>query len=326
MGKYLYGIINSENRQSFGNIGMYNGEVYTVQFEDVGVVVSDFPENHEVGIEGVKIHDETLRKIMETHAIIPMNFGIVAKDETEAKNILKRARMKLKKTLEKVENKLQINVKISWDKAILTDILKESGEIRKLTTEAKEKTNQSLMIELGKKVKSSLDEWKSEYTEDVKGSLKSISDELDENKIADQDTLMYTAFLVDKKREQEFYSKIDKLEKKYERKLKFLVAGPLPPYNFTKIGITQMNFDSLEAARKALGLSQEVSLSEIKSAYNLLVRRYHPDLNTGGPLVDEKFKETTNAYSLLTNYCEHYLCSIEKTIVEETILVEEKGS
>ena len=327
MGKYLYGIINSENRQSFGNIGMYNGEVYSVQFEDVGVVVSDFPENREVGIEGVKIHEETLRKIMETHAVIPMNFGIVAKDEAEAKNILKRARMKLKKTLEKVDNKLQINVKISWDKAILADILKESGEIRKLTREAKEKTNQSLMIELGKKVKSSLDEWKSEYLDDVKGSLKSISDELDENKVADdQDTLMYTAFLVDKKREQEFYNKIDELEKKYERKLKFLAVGSLPPYNFTKIGVTQMNFDSVEAARKALGLSQEVSMSEIKSAYNLLVRRYHPDLNSGDPLVERKFKEITNAYSLLTNYCEHYLCSLQKTIVEEIILVEEKGS
>ena len=43
MGKYLYGIINSENRQSFGNIGMDNGEVYSVQFEDAGAVVSDIP-------------------------------------------------------------------------------------------------------------------------------------------------------------------------------------------------------------------------------------------------------------------------------------------
>ena len=87
-----------------------------------------------------------------------------------------------------------------------------------------------------------------------------------------------------------------------------------------------MNFDSVEAARKALGLSHEVSMSEIKFAYNLLVRRYHPDLHPGDPLAEEKFKEIKNAYSLLTNYCEHYLCSIQKTIVEETILVEEKGS
>lgn len=153
MGKYLYGIINSENKQSFGNIGLDNGEVYSVQFEDVGAVVSDIPENREVGINEVKIHEATLRKIMETHAVIPMNFGIIAKDEAETKKVLKQARMKLKKTLEKIDNKLQINVKISWDKGILADILKENGEIRKLTSAAKEKADQSLMIELGRKIK-----------------------------------------------------------------------------------------------------------------------------------------------------------------------------
>ncbi|MGD0994115.1 MAG: GvpL/GvpF family gas vesicle protein [Candidatus Bathyarchaeia archaeon] len=326
MGKYLYGIINSENRQSFGNIGLDNGEVYSVQFEDVGAVVSDIPENREVGIAEVKIHEATLRKIMETHAVIPMNFGIIAKDEAETKKVLKQARMKLKKTLEKVDNKLQINVKISWDKVVLADILKESGEIRKLTREAKEKADQSLMIELGRKVKLVLDKWKSEYVEDVKSSLKSLSDELDENKVTDQNTLMHAAFLVNKKREQEFYSKLEELEKKYERKLEFLAVGPLPPYNFTKVGVTRINFDDVEAARKALGLSHEVSISEISSAYNMLVRRYHPDLHLGDPHAEEKFKEIKSAYSLLTKYCEHYLCSLQKTVVEETILVEEKGS
>jgi len=100
----------------------------------------------------------------------------------------------------------------------------------------------------------------------------------------------------------------------------------LPPYNFTKVGVTRMNFDDVETARKALGLSPEVSISEISSAYNLLVRRYHPDLHPGDPYAEEKFKEIKSAYSLLTKYCEHYLCSLQKTVVEETVLVEENGS
>jgi len=326
MGKYLYGIINSGNRKSFGNIGMGNGEIYSVQFKDVGAVVSDVLENCEVGIEGVKIHEAALRKIMGHHAVIPMSFGIVAKDEAEIKNILKRARMKLKKTLEKVDNKLQINVKISWDKTILASILKENGEVRKLTRDAKENADQSLMVELGRKVKSALDERKSEYTEDVKASLKSLSCESEENKVTDQDTLMNNAFLVDKKREHEFYNKLEELEKKYEGKLKFFAVGPLPPYNFTKIDVKRIDFDAVEEARKALGLSREVSISEINSAYNLLARRYHPDLHLRDSVAEQKFKKIKNAYNLLTKYCEHYLCSLRKTKVEETILVEEKNS
>jgi len=326
MGKYLYGIINSENKKSFGNIGVGNGEIYSIQFEDVGAVVSDVFENCKIGMEEVKIHDEALRKIMQPQAVIPMSFGIVAKDEEEIRNILKRARMKFKKTLEKVDNKLQINVKISWDKDVLASILNENVEIRKLTLKAKENADQSMRIELGRKVKSALDEKKKEYMTEITSVLKRLSCDSEENKIPDQDTLMNAAFLVEKNREHEFYDKLDELEKKYLHKLKFLAVGPLPPYNFTKLGVKRIDFDAVEEARKTLGLSCEVSISEINSAYNRMVRRYHPDLNPDDPAAEEKFKKIKNAYDLLTKYCEHYLCSLRKTKVEETILVEEKDS
>jgi len=172
MAKYIYGIINSESKKSFGNIGMGNGEIYSVQFEDIAAVVSDVFDNCKIGVEEAKIHDEVLRKIMAPYAVIPMGFGIVAKNDEEIINILKRGRMKLKKTLEKVDNKLQINIKISWDKAILANILNENIEIRKLASQVKENLDQSLRIELGRKVSALLDEKKAEYLEEIESSLK----------------------------------------------------------------------------------------------------------------------------------------------------------
>jgi len=326
MGKYFYGIIKSENRESFGKIGISNGEVYTIQSKDVCAAVSDISENYEVGIEEVKIHEKTLLKIMETLAIIPISFGIIAKDEAEIKNILKRARMKFKNTLEKIDNKLQINVKISWDKAILRTILEENEEIRTLSKEAKEKADQSLKIELGRKVKSALDDRKNEYMKNIQDALKGLSDGFQENKIIDQNTVMNASFLVDKKREQEFYDKLEELEKKYEKKLEFLGVGPLPPYNFTKIEVKRIDFDIIEEARKALGLGQEVSISEINSVYDSLAREYHPDLHRDDPFAEEKFMKIKNAHDLLTKYCEHYLCSLEKSKVEETVVIQETTS
>jgi len=325
MGKYLYGIIKSDGRESFEYIGIGNGEVYAIQYNDVGAAVSDIPEDYEVGIEEVKVHEETLRKIMETHAIIPISFGIIAKDESEIKNILKRGRMMFTNTLEGIDNKIQINVKISWDKAILAAILKEHEEIRTLSKEAKEKADPSLRIELGRKVKSALDERKSEYIKNIQGALEGLSERFEEGKIIDQDIVMNASFLVNKKREQEFYDKLEELEKKYEKKLKFLCVGPLPPYNFTKIEVNRIGFNIIEEARKALGLGQEISISEINSAYDLLVREHHPDLHPYNPFAEEKFKKIKNARDLLTKYCEHYLCSLEKSKVEETVLIQERA-
>ena len=324
MGRYLYGIIETENMESFGNIGVGNGEVYTLKHENIGAVVSDIPANYKVEIKEALTHEKILRKIMETHTIIPMGFGIIAKNEAEIINIFKRGRMKFKNTLEKIDNKLQINVKISLGKAILVEILRENEEIRALSTKAKKTAHKSLKIELGRKVKSALEERKNEYLKNIYSVLGDLSDGAKENKITDQDTIMNVSFLVDKKREQEFYDKLEELEKKYEKKLKFLGVGPLPPYNFTKIEIRRIDFNIVEEARKALGLGQEISMSEIISAYDQLARKHHPDLHSDDPFAEEKFKKIKSAHEVLTKYCEHYLCSLEKSKVEETLLIQEK--
>lgn len=325
-GRYLYGIIETEKRESFGNIGLGNSKVYTIQHEDIGAVVSDIPLGYKVEVEEAMTHEKTLQKIMKTHTIIPMGFRVIAKNEAEIKNILKRARMKFKNTLERIDNKLQINVKILWDKAILASILGENEEIRTLAAEAtKKKTaDQSLKIELGRKVKSVLDERKNEYLKNVHSVLENLSSGFKENKITDQDTVMNASFLVDKEQERKFYDKTNELEKEYDKKLMFLVVGPLPPYNFTEIEIKKMDSKTIEDARKTLGLCQETSISEINSAYDRLARKYHPDLHPNDPLAEEKFKKIKKAHDTLTKYCEHYLCSFEKSKVKETLLIQEK--
>lgn len=326
-GRYLYGIIETEKRESFGNIGVGNSEVYTLQHGGIGAVVSDIPANYKVEVEEAMTHEKTLRKIMETHTIIPMGFGVIAKTETEIKNILKQGRMKFKNKLEKIDNRLQINVKISWNKSILADILGENEEIRKLAAEAKKKTHtrdQSLKIELGRKVKSALDQRKSKYQKNIHRVLGNLSSGFKETKITDQDTVMNASFLVDKEKEQKFYDKTNELEKEYDKKLTILVVGPLPPYNFTEIEIKKMNSKTIENARKTLGLSQEISISEINSAYDRLAQKCHPDLHPDDSFAEEKFNKIKNAHEVLTKYCKHCLCSLEKSKVEETLLIQEK--
>jgi len=323
-GRYLYGIIGTENRESFGNIGVGNSKVYTIQHEGVSAVVSDIPLGYKVEVEEAMTHEKTLRKIMEIYTIIPMGFGVMAKNEVEIRNILKRARMKFKNTLEKIDNKLQINVKISWDKAILASILGEDEEIRKLAAEATKAAGQPLKIELGRRVKSVLDERRNKYLKNIHSVLGDLSSGFKENKITDQDTVMNASFLVDKEKERRFYDKTDELEKDFDKKLMFLVVGPLPPYNFTEIEVKKMHSKTIEDARKTLGLGQKTSMSEINSAYDRLARKYHPDLHPDDSFAEEKFKRIKKAHDALTKYCEHYLCSFEKSKVEETLLIQEK--
>ena len=52
---------------------------------------------------------------------------------------------------------------------------------------------------------------------------------------------------------------------------------------------------------EVLGVGQNASEAEIKSAYRKLAKKYHPDLNPGDKEAEEKFKEVNEANDVLSD-------------------------
>ena len=52
---------------------------------------------------------------------------------------------------------------------------------------------------------------------------------------------------------------------------------------------------------EVLGVSKSADDKEIKKAYRRVAMKYHPDRNPDDPDADEKFKEATEAYDVLTD-------------------------
>src|ERR1700731_453557 len=52
---------------------------------------------------------------------------------------------------------------------------------------------------------------------------------------------------------------------------------------------------------KTLGVGKTAKPAEIKTAYRKLARKYHPDSNQGDAKAEERFKEISEAYSVLSD-------------------------
>ncbi|KDA06840.1 molecular chaperone DnaJ [Microbacterium sp. CH12i] len=52
---------------------------------------------------------------------------------------------------------------------------------------------------------------------------------------------------------------------------------------------------------KTLGVSKEVTAADLKKTYRKLARKYHPDSNQGDTKAEAKFKEISEAYSVLSD-------------------------
>lgn len=50
-----------------------------------------------------------------------------------------------------------------------------------------------------------------------------------------------------------------------------------------------------------LGVEKSASQAQIKKAYRSLAKKYHPDVNQGDKAAEQKFKEITEAYAVLSN-------------------------
>lgn len=323
--KNIYGIIAGSENCSFGGIGLSGEEVATVPFEDISAIVTPLPEGREVTLDDARTHERVLRTLMSKVTVLPMGFGLSVEDDAGVENILRQGYVVFRNALERLKGKIQADVKISWDKRILTEVLRDDGDIQALVERIKEApADQKLKIELGRRVKAALVEREKKILPRVHTQLKGLTSGYNENKIRGDDILLNASFLLDHEHEQDFYKKVDELERTHEGKLTFLVVSHLPPYNFVDIQIEKLDYQALDEARRTLGLGEQTSISEVKAVYNRMARIYHPDRDPA-PEAEARFNAIRKARDILLEYCEHFPCSIRQPDVESTLIIREVG-
>ncbi len=239
-GKYVYCIIKEREPKRFEFAGIDGSPVYLISYKDIAAVVSDVqPDNCDPTRENLLIHTGVLEKLMGEYTVLPVCFGTVSEDKKTIQGMLGRSYSGFREELTRLENKIELGLRILWNKnAVLKEI--EGGgedleELREKAAYLSEAEAQDVKLKIGKLVVSVLEKWE-KHIRAIYGQLKEISADSRINEPIGTNMIFDSSFLVEKRREEEFDRRVSKLDQEYGDKLKFKYVGPLPPYNF-------VNFD-----------------------------------------------------------------------------------
>jgi len=325
VGKYIYGIINSDKKFfpypfPVGNIRearqdneIPNG-VHAISYQEISAVVTDSEiadytnMPRDILAKRLVNHQEVIERIMnQGYTIIPVRLGTFAVDEEEVKDILHRGYSLIKDIEEKISDKIEIDVAVIWgDFSLALKEVSKEKEIKefkeKLLAKAKGITVDNQM-KVGIMVKKILDKKRENYAQEIQNALKSTSQDFKPHELMDDKMIINAAFLINRGEQENFDRKIEKLNIEFAEKLNFKCVGPLPPYSFYTLELKKIQFEEMDWARKRLGLNDFASKEGIKKAYKAKAFSSHPDRNLDASGIEREFDDVTKAYEILVDYC-----------------------
>ena len=321
MGKYVYGIINNGSHAAGSSLLTSKG-IYTVPCMSVSAVVSDSVIIDYSNMPGDAAaqhliqHQLVIEKMMEKFSVIPMRLGTYVLNKDELIQVLTKGYRMFKEIFEKIEGRIEIDVVAAW--VDLNMVIKEiSGEeevkaLKQSLLNKKEGITIDDQMKMGMLIKSNINKKKSECAHIIKNSLKDLCRSMKDYTMQDDMTILNAAFFIDNGMRVPFEERLDELNNGFNGKIHFKCIGPLPPYNFFALEIKRFEFDEIDKARKMLALDDVVMKEDIKKAYKQAAAKHHPDKQSGELNAETKMNEVTNAYKMLSEYCQSGACSFRE--------------
>ncbi|MBI2987101.1 MAG: GvpL/GvpF family gas vesicle protein [Deltaproteobacteria bacterium] len=330
--RFIY-CFTERGEEAYPFTGLEGAKVEAISYGEIAAVVSPYKTTGFDQLEkwaqrkSILKHQEVNGHIFSTRTVVPVRFGTIAGDPLQVKELLKKIYLQVKAALKRLEGKIELAVRASWDLNTVLQELKGEMMIEKAgVTDLQEK------IAIGKRLFEVVNKRKRDIINTIHHGLYPLAADFSVGREGTEEMIVDRSYLVEREKEPLLDEVLNRLTNEYEERLTFKCIGPLPPYSFTRLEIAQGNFEVVDEARKALGLAERSSLEEIKASYRRLSLMHHPDRNPADPGAEERFRNVAQAYEILEAYCENNrwlekgrIYPFAREDVESSVMVRNRG-
>ena len=230
---YVYGIVDAAHPcrlDELVGVGDPPGEVRRLDAGRLAAVVSDAPAELRAKRRDVLAHQHVLDELVRQGTVLPMRFGVIARDAESLRNELVEDSEIDRAMLAELEGRVEFNVKVFSDEdELVRQIATTDPTVRQLR--AQEAVSIEDRIRLGEAVAAGIEA----QHEAIERQLFDALDPLAVRSMPGprvKGAATNASFLVDRQRTAEFVDVVDKLDAAFGPDIRLQRTGPLPPYSF----------------------------------------------------------------------------------------------
>ncbi len=240
-GLYLYGIFPATGVHEITLEGLDRQPVQSHTMDEFTFLYSEAQQSKYLASRRNLLgHERVLEQAMEQgyRTLLPLQFGLIVDDWTTVEGqLIKTQSENLKGLFSKLEGRREVSVKIFWEAdQELEDLMRDNEGLR---TERDRLEGQSLsmdqIVKIGQAIEVEMGERKQDIIQAFQEILNPLAIEQIENDLLTESMIYNAAYLIPWEAEPEFSEQVEKLDLRFEGRLRIRYNNFTAPFNFAQL-------------------------------------------------------------------------------------------
>lgn len=308
---YLYAVLAAADLPDPGILGLASGDLRCIRHGAVAALVGRPPQDaglaprREVVLQRLVAHQRVIEQAMHHAGLLPVKFGTVLAAAAAVTRLLTQWQDFLRRCLEDYAHCIQYELVVTWPlDSLVREAAKQTGTAGALAQISRwmDCASEADRAALCRAVKEVCDRRRAAAAGRINSALDPVViDRIENAKLTDR---MVTSFalLLPGEAEARFHAILDEIDRDFDGKLDLRCVGPLPPYSFAMLEVTQLSYAAMDAARQMLGIGNSATRDEIKSAYRRRLHQIHPDHRGAAQDAASSTSELSDAFRLMMSF------------------------
>ena len=243
--KVIYALCASDGiKPNYKLRGLDSAPVYAIDNNGLRAVVSDtLSARLRPDRRNISAHQAVLHTLTEDSTVLPMRFGVIARNAVAVENLLSANQEAIRDHFERLNGRVEMGLRVSWDVAniyeyyVATHPVLMQGRDEIWDKNANKSGHRDEKIRLGNLYQSLRSADRIELTDKVKNVLFDYCEDIVETAVKREKDVMNLACLVERDKLDEFAKGVFEASKLFDNVYLFDYTGPWAPHNFITLDL-----------------------------------------------------------------------------------------